>query len=566
MSGFGSGALGSRLTSYGDPEFSRYLRGAFLAAAGFDAVDLERPVVGIADTSSDYTPCHRGMPELIGAVARGVLEAGGLPLRFPTMSLGEPLVSPTTMLYRNLLAIETEELLLAQPMDAAVLVGGCDKTLPAQLMGALSANASAVFVAAGPMTTGSWRGARLGACTDCREYWQQFRAGRLSEGAIAEIQGELCPTEGTCMVMGTASTMACAYEALGVMLPGGASAPAPTSARLRSAVQSGRLAVDLAVSGRRLGDVVDSRSFHNAVVCLLAIGGSTNAVIHLIAAARRAGVELGLAEIDVLSRSVPVLLDLKPSGSGYMEDFHRAGGVPALLTELAPLLELDALTVTGEPLGEWLRDVEPRAEPQSVIRRLTDPFHPPGGLRVLRGSLAPDGAVIKCAAATRRLLHHTGPAIVIDNPDELGRLDDPDLKVTAESVLVLRNAGPVAAGMPEAGYLPIPRKLAAVGVKDMVRISDARMSGTAFGTVVLHCAPEAAVGGPLALVADGDLIALDAEAGTLDLLVPEDERARRAAALRLPAPPNRGWRSLHARHVLQADKGADLGFLGPGGR
>lgn len=559
------GALGSRLTSYGDPEFSRFLRGAFLSAAGFDGEDLARPVVGIADTSSDYTPCHRGMPELVAAVARGVLQAGGLPLRFPSLSLGEPLFSPTSMLYRNLLAIETEELLTAQPMDAVVLLGGCDKTLPAQLLGAISADIPALLVASGPMLTGSWRGTRLGACTDCRGYWQQHRAGSLSRTEIDEIQGELCPTEGTCMVMGTASTMACMLETLGMMLPGGASAPAPTSARLRHAVQSGRSAVELAETGRRPSSVLDERSFRNAVRCLLAIGGSTNGVIHILAAARRAGVALSLDDIDAIGRLVPVLLDLKPSGSRYMEDFHRAGGVPALLNELTPLLELDARTVSGETLGGWVAKADPPAAWQDVIRPLNAPLQPPGGLRVLRGSLAPDGAVLKASAASPELLRHTGPAVVFDSEDDLARLDDPNLDVTPDSVLVLRNAGPVAAGMPEAGYLPIPRKLAQAGVKDMVRISDARMSGTAFGTIVLHCAPEAAVGGPLALVRDGDQIRLDAEARALDILVDDAELERRREQLRRRPAPTRGWRALHARHVMQADVGADFDFLGPAG-
>lgn len=555
------GLLGGRLTSYGDPGFSRFIRGAFLQAAGFDADDLDRPVIGIADTSSDYTPCHRGMPELVQAVARGVLEAGGLPFRFPSLSLGEPLFSPTSMLYRNLLAIETEELLTAQPMDAVVLLGGCDKTLPAQLMGAISADVPAVFVAAGPMLTGSWRGTRLGACTDCRANWQQHRAGALTADELGEIQGELCPTEGTCMVMGTASTMACLVETLGLMLPGGASAPAPTSARLRNAVQSGRRAVELAASRRRPSQVLDQRSFENALVCLLAIGGSTNAVIHLTAAARRCGIDLGLDDLDRLSREVPVLLDLKPSGSQYMEDFHRAGGLPVLLKELAPLLHLDARTLTGETLGTTLEGFASPAAWQTAIRSLDDPLQPSGGLRVLRGSLAPDGAVLKASAASPRLLSHTGPAVVLKGQEEIQRLDDPDLEVTADSILVLQNAGPVAAGMPEAGYLPIPKKLAEAGVKDMVRVSDARMSGTAFGTVVLHCSPEAAVGGTLGLVVDGDQIRLDADAGTIELLVDERELDRRRSVATPLALPTRGWKALHARSVLQAHEGADFDFL-----
>src|SRR3954454_1262264 len=489
------------LTQYGDPGFSRYLRRAFLASAGWDRDDLERPVVAIADTSSDYVTCHRQMPELVRAVARGVSEAGGLPLVFPTMALGEILLAPTAMLFRNLLAIETEELIRAQPLDAVVLLGGCDKTVPAQLMAAASADVPALLEVAGPMLTGSWRGERLGACTDCRRFWLEHRAGRLDEHEIAQVRDELCPTAGTCMVMGTASTMACMAEALGLLLPGGATPPAATGARLRHAVATGRRAVDLArAGGPRPSELLTRDAFERALAVLAAIGGSTNAVIHLLAVARRARVPLALDDFDAGSRETPVLVDCKPAGAGYMEDFHRAGGVPALLRALA-----------GEP-------------GTGAVRPLEDPVAPAGGLAVLRGSLAPDGAVLKVAAATPGLLRHRGPALVVESPEDAARrLDDPELEVTPQHVLVLRNAGPVAAGMPEAGSLPIPRRLAAAGVKDMVRVSDARMSGTAYGTVVLHCAPESAAGGPLALVRDGDLIRLDVLQRRIDLLVDEPE-------------------------------------------
>ena len=551
-------------TAYGDLGFSRYLRRAFLASAGFDRGDLDRPIVGIADTSSDYTTCHRQMPELIAAVKRGVLEAGGLPLAFPTTSLAEILLSPTSMLYRNLLAMETEEMIVAQPMDAVVLVGGCDKTVPAQMMAAASANVPALCLVTGPMMTGSWRGQRLGACTDCRGYWARHRAGEFDEAAIDEVEQALCPTAGTCMVMGTASTMACVAEALGLMLPGGATAPSGSGDRLRHAVATGRRAVALADGRLRPRDVLTPAAFRNALVVLSATSGSTNAVVHLLAIARRAGVPLALDDVHDVSARVPLLVGCKPAGAGYMEDFHRAGGVPVLMKALESLLDGSAVGVSGRPLAALLAETADPADWQETIGRLEAPLGPPGALVTVRGSLAPDGAVLKRAAATPGLLRHRGPAVVFDSPDDAAaRLDDPALAITAEHVLVLRNAGPVAAGMPEAGSLPIPRYLATAGVRDMVRVSDARMSGTAYGTVVLHCAPEAAVGGPLALVRDGDPIELDVAARRLDLCVEAPELARRRRAFTLPVLPARGWRRLYAQHVLQAHLGADLDFLAP---
>lgn len=567
------GLDGSGLTAYGDPGFSRFLRRAFLASAGYDDADLARPIVGIGDTSSDLTPCHRDLPAVARAVARGVLEAGGLPLRFPQMSLGETLTAPTAMLYRNLLAIETEELLRSQPLDAAVLLGGCDKTLPAQVMGAVSAGLPASFVVAGPMLTGSWRGERLGACSDCRRLWAAGRAGELEESDLRESRDELCPTAGTCMVMGTASTMACLVEAMGLMEPGGASAPAPSGARLRSAVAAGRAAVALALArpsgadpagghAGRPAPLVTPAAVHNALVCLHALGGSTNAVIHLTAIARRAGIPLGLDEVERIGREVPVLVDCKPVGAGYMEDFHRAGGVPALLRTLVPLLDLSAPLPGGGTLADRVGAEEPPPSWQRTIRPLEDPLGPPGGLTVLRGSLAPAGALIKRAAASPELVHHIGPAFVIDDlADVERRLEDPGEELTPAHVLVLRNAGPRAAGMPEAASLPIPRRLARAGVRDMVRVSDARMSGTAYGTVVLHCSPEAAAGGPLALVRDGDSIALDADRGRIDLHVDPRELAARASRLPPRPLPPRGWARLFADHVLPAELGADFDVL-----
>lgn len=555
------GGFDRRLTSYGDPGLSKFLRRAFLASAGLDAEDLAKPVIGICNTGSDYTTCHRDMPALLDAVRRGVLEAGGLPFQFTAMSLGEILMNPTTMMFRNLMAMEVEEQITAQPMDAVVLLGGCDKTVPAQLMAAASADLPAISLVVGPMMTGNWRGERLGACTDCRRMWADFRGDLLDDGEIAEINAELCPTAGTCMVMGTASTMGALLEALGMTLPRAGTAPAVSAERLRLGVATGRRAVRLAAEDLRPSRIMTRDAFHNALVVLAAVSGSTNAIIHLTAIARRLGITLTLDDFHDAARRTPVLVDCKPAGGRYLPDFHAAGGMPALLGELAPRLRLDAMTVTGRPLGEQVESGAPRW--QDVIRTLDAPLKPAGALIALRGSLFPDGAVIKASAASPGLLRHRGRAVVFESlADVEARLDDPGLEISAEDVLVLRNIGPAAAGMPEAGAIPIPRKLARAGVRDMVRISDGRMSGTAYGTVVLHGAPEAARGGPIALVRDGDLIELDVPAGRVDLLVPEDELARRRAELGPPAPPPaRGWRRLYAERVLQADQGADLDFL-----
>lgn len=550
------------IVSYGDEGFSRYLRGAFLAASGYDPEDLSRPVIGITDSTSDFNPCHRALPSIIANVKRGVLEAGGLPFVFPTASLGESFMSPTTMLYRNMLALETEELVRAQPMDAVILLGGCDKTVPAHLMAAAVSDVPAIIDVVGSMITGSWRGERLGACTDCRRFWARYRGGELDDSEIAEVEGSLATTAGTCMVMGTASTMASLAEALGMMLPGGASPASPTGARLRHATATGRRAVELARDPVLPREILTPAAFENALHVLAAVGGSTNAIVHLLAVARRAGVALSLDDVDRVARTTPLLVDLKPSGTRYMEDFDHAGGVPVLMRALADRLDLSHVGVSGVPLAELVARTEPPAPWQDVIATPEQPIGPAGTLAVLRGSLAPDGAVLKVSAASPHLLQHTGPAVVFESPEDAAvRLDDPALDITADHVLVLRNAGPVAAGMPEAGSLPLPRRLAAAGVKDMVRVSDARMSGTSYGTVVLHCAPEAAVGGPLALVRDGDLIRLDTAGRRLDLLVDDEELARRRAALPPRALPPRGWRRLYAETVLQANLGADLAFL-----
>lgn len=551
-------------TAYGDPDFSRFLRRAFLASAGYDEEDLDRPVVGIASTASDYVTCHRHLPAIVAAASRGVLEAGGLPMVFPSLAIGEIFTSPTSMLLRNLLAMETEELITSQPMDGVILVGGCDKTVPGHLLGAVSADVPAVSLVSGSMTTGRWRGERMGACTDCRLTWNRHRAGELSAAEVGEIRSRLCPDGGTCMVMGTASTMACLAEALGMAVPGSASPPSATGDRLRAATASGRAATAAARAGLRPSQVLSEGSFHNAARVLCALGGSTNAVIHLTALARRARIPFGLDDLQRISADTPLLVDCKPAGRNYMEDFHAAGGAPVLMKALEEKLDGSAMTVTGETTGRMLEGAPGPGEWQTVISPLARPAGGAGNLTVVRGSLAPNGAVLKRAAATPELLRHTGPAVVLDGAEGASaRLDEMGEALTPRHVIVLRGIGPRGAGMPEAGSVPIPRALAERGVVDMVRVTDGRMSGTAYGTVVLHAAPEAAAGGPLALVEDGDLIELDAGAGRLELLAGEAElerRRRKWDPSRYPTA-ERGWRRLYARSVLGADLGADLDFL-----
>jgi len=553
------------LTSYGDAGFSLFLRKAFIKAAGFSDDALDRPIIGITNTFSDFNPCHGNVPRLIEAVKRGVMLAGGLPMEFPTISIHESFSNPTSMFLRNLMAMETEEMVRAQPMDAVVMIGGCDKTVPAQLMAAASADIPAIQLITGPMLVGHHKGEVLGACTDCRRLWAQHRAGEIDEAEIEAVSERLAPTQGTCMVMGTASTMGCLVEAMGIALSGTGTIPATHADRIRSAEASGRQAVALAKAGTQPTQILGKAAFHNAMVVLQAIGGSTNAVVHLAAIAGRLGFDFDLEELDRLGRDVPVLIDLKPSGAHYMEHFHWAGGMPALLRELRDHLMLDAPTVDGVTLGEVITRAED-VPGQSIIRTRDNPLKSGGATAVLRGNLAPDGAIIKQSAASPELLRHTGRAVVFDSVEDMtNRIDDPDLDVRADDILVLRNAGPKGApGMPEAGYLPIPRKLARQGVKDMVRISDARMSGTAFGTIVLHIAPEAAVGGPLGLVRDGDTISLDVETRRLDLDVAEDELARRRADFAPPphmAGPQRGYRGLYLAEVNQAGQGCDFDFL-----
>jgi dihydroxy-acid dehydratase len=558
--------LDDGLTDYGDRDFSRYLRRSFALSMGYSRTMLDKPVIGIAYTGSDFNNCHRHFPELLAAVKRGVLAAGALPLEFPTISLGEVFLTPTSLKYRNLMAIDTEEMIRAQPMDAVVLMGGCDKTVPAQLMGAVSADRPAIALVAGPMMTGRHRGERLGACTDCRRFWARYRAGDVDAEEISEVEGKLAVTAGTCAVMGTASTMACLAEALGICLPGTAAIPAVHADRLRAAEATGAAAVKLIGSNRTPSRLINEKSVENALRVLLALGGSTNAVIHLTAIAGRAGVKVSLEQLNRLSDTTPVLVNLKPVGNGYMEDFCSAGGMGALMRELKPLLHLDCMTVTGETLAERLAGDADDYVDRSIIAELDKPLEPEGGLVALFGNLAPQGAILKRSAADPKLFEHEGRAVVFSSLADLAaRIDDPALDVEANDILVLQNAGPHApACMPEAGYLPIPKKLAKRGVKDMIRISDARMSGTAFGTIVLHVTPDAASGGPLGLVKSGDRIRLSVKERRIALLVDDAEMKKRAAASSAPVQiPDRGYAKLFAEQILGADEGCDFKFLMP---
>src|SRR5271155_3117381 len=546
------------LTSYGDAGFSLFLRKAFIKAMGYSNDALDRPIVGITNTYSDYNPCHGNVPQIIEAAKRGVMLSGAMPMVFPTISIAESFSHPTSMYLRNLMAMDTEEMIRAQPMDAIIVIGGCDKTLPAQIMAAISADLPTVVIPVGPMVVGHHRGEVLGACTDCRRLWGKHRAGEIDDVEIEAISNRLAPSVGTCMVMGTASTMACVTEALGLSLPMSATIPAPHAERFRSAEASGRVAAAMAkAKGPKPSEFLTTSSFRNAQVVMQAIGGSTNGLIHLTAMANRTTHRIDLEAFDKLGREVPVLIDLKPSGAHYMEHFHHAGGVPKLMAQLGDLIDLDSKTITGDTL----RDVVSRAEDvpgQDVIRSRNNPIKAEGAIAVLHGNLAPRGAVIKHSAASPKLLQHTGRAVVFESVEDMTlRVDDPALDVGPDDVLVLRNAGPKGApGMPEAGYLPIPTKLLRTGVKDMVRISDARMSGTAFGTIVLHITPESAVGGPLALVKTGDMIRLDVAKRSIDLLVDAAELEKRQAVLKLPTADwaKRGYAHLFFETILQADE------------
>ncbi|SMY01217.1 IlvD/Edd family dehydratase [Brevibacterium aurantiacum] len=556
--------LRSGLTDYGDVGFSEFLRKAFIKGAGYTDEALDRPVVGIINTSSGFNPCHGNVDQLIDAVSRGVMLNGALPIAFPTISIHESFSQPTSMFLRNLMSMDTEEMIRAQPMDAVVLIGGCDKTVPAQLMGAASAGIPAIQLVTGPMLSGGHRGAVVGACTDCRSFWGKYRAEEIDKEEIEEVNSRLVGSVGTCTVMGTASTMACVAEAMGAALPGSATAPAVTADRMRIAEQTGKRAVELASEGLTLDKVVTAEGITNAFRVVHAIGGSTNAVVHLAAIAGRLGYSLDLEAIDDIGRETPVLVDLKPSGQGYMEDFHRAGGLPAVMRQIRHLLKTDALTVTGRSLGEELDDAHDSYDEQ-IVRSLDNPVSTTGGIAVLRGNLAPAGALLKASAASGELIEHTGRVVVFENSKDMAeRIDSDDLDVNADDIIVLKNIGPVGApGMPEAGYIPIPLKLARAGVKDMVRISDGRMSGTAFGTIVLHVSPESAVGGPLGAVRTGDNIRLSLSERSIELLVSDEEISARLSdnVPHMVPGAERGYRKLYVDEVTQAEEGLDFRFL-----
>ncbi|KAI9374564.1 dihydroxy-acid/6-phosphogluconate dehydratase [Aspergillus egyptiacus] len=567
------------LTSYGDAHFSLFLRKVFVKALGYSEDALSRPIIGIINTYSGFNPCHGNVPQLIEAAKRGIHLNGGLAVEFPTISVHESFSHPTSMFLRNLMSMDTEEMIRAQPMDACVMIGGCDKSVPAQLMGGISANKPVLPLITGPMMPGSYRGKRIGACTDCRNNWAAFRAGEIDIEEISEINEELAPTIGTCGVMGTASTMACTTAGLGMMPLRGASAPAVSSARARVAEETGANSVRAARNTWKPQDILTKESFLNAITVLQAIGGSTNAIVHLMAIANRHPEVQGvitLQTFEEVGRKTPLLVDLKPSGDNYMNDFHNAGGMLALLHTLRPLLHLSAMTISGQTLGEVLDSSPFREFPLSrqIIRPLSDPLYPSSSLIVLTGNIAPSGAVMKASASKyRTLLTHTGTAVVFESSADLAkRIDDPDLEVTPDSVLVLKGIGPIGnPGMPEAGLLPIPRKLAAAGVKDMLRISDGRMSGTAGGTIVLHISPESALPeSPFGVVQTGDRITCDVENRKLQLEISDEELkaridARKAVMSEEARPRRRGYRGLYERSVNQAQDGADFDFLAADG-
>ena len=530
---------------------------------GLDDIDYkDRPIIGLLNTWSDLNTCHSHFRERAAEIKRGILQAGGFPVEVPVMSLGEMLMKPTTMLYRNLLAMETEEVLRCHPLDAAVLMGGCDKTVPAMLMGAISADLPTIFFPAGPMLKARWKNETLGSGSDAWKYWAERCAGNLCDSDWTDIENCIARSAGTCMTMGTASTMACIAEALGFTLPQASSIPAVVAEHSRLAVASGRRAVEIAWDNLKPSRIITAESIDNAITTLLTIGGSTNAIVHILAIAKRAGVPLSLDRFDEISERVPVLADLRPSGRFLMEDFHHAGGLSALLTRLTDRLHLKATTVNGCTLGEQIADSEILND--EIIRTRDNPLWPTGGTCVLRGNLAPDGCVLKTVAAEKRLLTHRGPALVFDNYPQLkAQINSPDLPVTADTIIILRSAGPLGApGFPEWGMLPIPQKLLAAGVRDMVRISDARMSGTSYGTCILHVSPESHLGGPLALVQTGDEIELNVPERTLTWHVDEAEIARRRSAY---VPPQikweRGYQQLFSQHVTQANEGCDFDFL-----
>ncbi|MHA6253146.1 dihydroxy-acid dehydratase [Oceanobacillus sp. CAU 1775] len=553
-------------TSYGDAEFSEFLKMAFRRHLGHDEEDYKKPVIGIANTFSEVNRCHSHVQPMVEAIKQGVIMAGGTALEFPIMSVGEMFTSPTTMLYRNLVAMDTEEMINAQPIDGVVLIGGCDKMAPALLMGAASADKPAILFTGGPMNNGEYKGRTLGACSDCRHFWQEFKAGTVDEEEIQEINRELAPTAGHCMVMGSASTIASCSEALGMMLPEGAAAPATVNKRMHLARETGRQIVKLVENDVKPSDIMTKNAFENAIRVLMAIGGSTNAVIHLIAMAKRLSIDLDLELFEKISEETPFIANMRPAGKYQMQDLYHAGGIPVVLKELESQLHLNELTVTEKTMRENLASVSIEEVYRDIVKPFNDPLHKDGGIAVLRGNLSPSGAIIKPKAVIdKKLLKHKGRAVVFTSIEDMEkRINSPDLDVKEDDVLVLQNAGPVGApGMPEAGMIPIPQKLLKKGVRDMVRLSDCRMSGTAFGTVVLHVAPEAAVGGPIGLIRDGDSIELDVEKRILNIDVSDEELESRRKDWKEPSFNDRGYYWMYRKHVLQADQGCDFDFMLP---
>ena len=556
-----SSGMKKNLTNYGDTGFSIFLRKAFIKGLGYSDDMLDKKIVGITNTFSDYNPCHGNVPDLIKSAKAGILANGAIPLEFPTITIHESFANPTSMYLRNLMSMDTEEMLRAQPMDACVLIGGCDKTVPAQVMGGISANVPIIQLVTGPMLTGSFRGERVGACTDCRRFWASYRAEDLNDNDIEEVNNQLVPTVGTCGVMGTASTMAITTEALGLMIPNSACAPAVSADRKRIAEKTGEISVKIANENLKPSKFLNEKSFMNALIVLSAIGGSTNGVVHLTAMAGRLGVNVDLKEFDRLTQDLPMIVDLKPSGLGYMEDLYKAGGSIRIFNELKAFLHLDAKLVNGKTLGDEIQKASKWN--QDIITSKDNPVFKGGSIAVLSGSLAPGCAIIKQSAATSELLVHEGKAVVFENLEDLAnRVDSDNLEVTKNDVLVLKSIGPKGGpGMPEAGLIPIPKKLARQGVKDMVRISDGRMSGTASGTIVLHVTPESYEKGPLAVVKNGDLIKLDVPNRKIDLLISEDELNNRISQISDNKIKRRGYNKLYMEEVTQANEGVDFKFL-----
>ena len=558
--------LEKNLSDYGDKDFSNFIRRSFAKSMGYSNKSLDKPIVGICYTESGYNNCHRNFPEMLEAVKRGVHASGALPIVFPVISLGETFLHPTSMMYRNLMSMCVEEMILAQPMDSVILMGGCDKTVPALLMGAFSANIPSCLLVSGPMMTGRHKGERLGACTDCRRFWAKYRSNEIDKNEINLIEDKLATTSGTCAIMGTASTMAIIADVLGIMVPNTSSIPAVHSDRLRASEDTGILAANLGLNKGILPEkIVTKKSIENALRVLLAISGSTNAIIHLTAIARRIGINISLEEFNRISEETPVIVNLKPVGEGYMEDFNASGGLNSVLLELKNKLHLDTIDITGQTLKQRLKKINNSYIDRKIIFSKSKPVNKKGGLIALFGSLAPEGAILKRAAASKKLFEHKGRAVVFSSLNDLAkRIDDPNLDVKKDDILVLQNAGPSSnSGMPEAGYLPIPKKLAKKGIKDMIRISDARMSGSAFGTIILHVTPESNKLGPLAVVQNGDYIKLSVKNNSLNLLISEKEMKNRMSKIskNKKVVYERGYKSLYQKNVLPATLGCDFNFL-----